>query len=403
MSVIQSFISPNPNRYIDQTENSHIITFKKVMSELKENYNFENSITSTSLDILALYLKGQKILHMEAKTFCEKRLNSLMLPAIFISSICSILNFALTNISFGSIIISSLNVSNAFLMALVSYLKLDGKAEAHKISAYKYQKLESLCEFQSGCILFFDETKDQPIADTVKDIQSKVMEIKESNQFILPESIRYRFKEIFSTNVFTLVKDIQNEEIIMINRLKVIIQKMQQLINIKTENDIKFTDYEREYNALLSFQFSKKKMINEIIELRINEIERQKSNSEPIEIRINEIERQKNNSESIDYNKIREVKINSIDMKEIEKEVDDQIKDRENRIKELKELINKKIDNTQFNKDFEKLEKERLNSLEETIKYRKNYLDLSKKFDDEMRDDRIKQKRKWDICNWFKT
>ena len=65
--------------------------------------------------------------------------------------------------------------------------------------------------------------------------------------------------------------------------------------------------------------------------------------------------------------------------------------------------VNKKIDNTQFNKDFEKLEKERLKSLEETIKYRKNYLELSKKFDDEMRDDRIKQKRKWDICNWFKT
>ena len=90
-------------------------------------------------------------------------------------------------------------------------------------------------------------------------------------------------------------------------------------------------------------------------------------------------------------------------MKVIEKEIDEDIKENEKKIKELKELINKKIDNTQFNKDFEKLEKERLKSLEETIKYRKNYLELSKKFDDEMRDDRIKQKRKWDICNWFKT
>lgn len=400
MSLIQSVISPNPNRYIanppDPTENSHIITFKKVMSDLKENYNFENSITSTSLDILALYLKGQKILHMEAKTFCEKRLNSLMLPAIFISSVCSILNFALTNVSFGSIIISSLNVSNAFLMALVSYLKLDGKAEAHKISAYKYQKLESLCEFQSGRILFFDETKDQPISEIVKEIQSKVMEIKESNQFILPESIRYRFKEIFSTNVFTLVKDIQNEEIIMINRLKVIIQKMQELVNIKKENEIKFSELKGEHNSLLSFQFSKKKMIDN----RINEII-----EDEYEMRIrNSIN---SNSESIDYNKIREEvmkeKINSNDMKIIEKEIDEDIKKNENRIKELKELTNKKIDDTQFNKDFEKLEKERLNSLEETIKYRKKYLDLSKKFDDEMRDDRVKQKRKWDICNWFKT
>ena len=46
------------------------------------------------------------------------------------------------------------------------------------------------------------------------EIQTKVMEIKESNQFVLPESIRYRFNEIFTTNVFTLVKEIQNDEII---------------------------------------------------------------------------------------------------------------------------------------------------------------------------------------------
>jgi hypothetical protein len=395
--LLQSVISPN--RYIanpitNPTENSHIITFKKVMSELKENYNFENSITSTSLDILALYLKGQKILHMEAKTFCEKRLNSLMLPAIFISSVCSILNFALTNVPLGSIIISSLNVSNAFLMALVSYLKLDGKAEAHKISAYKYQKLESLCEFHSGRILFFEDTKDQSISEIVKDIQSKVMEIKESNQFILPESIRYRFKEIFSTNVFTLVKDIQNEEIIMINRLKVIIQKMQELVNIKTENEIKVSQYKIEYNSLLSFPFLKKEMIDN----RINQIIRDEY----------EIIIKNSKSDSIiDYNKIREELIKEkkelINMKQIEKEVDNEIKENENRIIELKELINKKIDNTSFEKEFEKLEKERLKSLEETIKYRKNYLDLSKKFDDEMKNDRIKQKKKWDICNWFKT
>jgi hypothetical protein len=40
-SLLQSVISPNPYREIPQN-NSHIITFKKVMSELKENYNFEN-------------------------------------------------------------------------------------------------------------------------------------------------------------------------------------------------------------------------------------------------------------------------------------------------------------------------------------------------------------------------
>ena len=49
--------------------------------------------------------------------------------------------------------------------------------------------------------------------------------------------------------------------------LKVIIQKMQELINIKTENEIKISEYKSEYNGLLSFSFPKKKMIDN----RINE------------------------------------------------------------------------------------------------------------------------------------
>ena len=230
----QSYISPS------RDNNSHIITFLRVMEELKENYNFENSITSTSLDILALYLKGQKILHIESKTLCEKRLNSLMLPAIFISSLCSVLNFVLKSFAYGDVIISALNVLNSFLMSMLSYLKLDAKAEAHKISAYKYQKLESFCEFNSGRVLFFDE-KDNTISELVKEIQSKVMEIKESNQFMFPESVRIRFKDIFSTNVFTLVKDIQNDEIVIINKLKMIIQKMQ-LLNIEKQKEMDHID-----------------------------------------------------------------------------------------------------------------------------------------------------------------
>ncbi len=193
---------------------NHMVSFIQVAEELKTTYNFEESITSTSLDILALYLKGQKILHMEAKTLCEKRLNTIMLPAIVISSICAILNFALNGTSYGPILVSCFNVANAFLMTLISYLKLDAKAQLHQSSAYKYQKLEALCEFNSGRVLFFKETEN--IIKLVDEIHNRVLEIKESNQFILPEQIRHRFHIIFSTNLFTLVKEIQNQEILQI-------------------------------------------------------------------------------------------------------------------------------------------------------------------------------------------
>ena len=207
-----------------KTTGSTEVTYQMISDILRNTYNFEESITSTALDILGLYLKGQKILYTEAKTLCEKRLHTLMLPAIFISAISIVLSLLLNTYVVGSIILSILSVINSFILSLVTYLKLDAKAEAHKSSAYKYQKLESLCEFKSGKVLIFKNVDD--VSDILNEIETKVMEIKESNQFILPEFIRHSYPVIYSTNVFNLVKKIQNNEIILINNLKLIIKKI---------------------------------------------------------------------------------------------------------------------------------------------------------------------------------
>ena len=207
-----------------KTTGSTEVTYQMISDILRNTYNFEESITSTALDILGLYLKGQKILYTEAKTLCEKRLHTLMLPAIFISAISIILSLLLNTYVIGSIILSILSVINSFILSLVTYLKLDAKAEAHKSSAYKYQKLESLCEFKSVKVLIFKNVDD--VSDILNEIETKVMEIKESNQFILPEFIRHSYPIIYSTNVFSLVKKIQNNEIILINNLKLIIKNI---------------------------------------------------------------------------------------------------------------------------------------------------------------------------------
>jgi len=41
------------------------------------------------------------------------------------------------------------------------------------------------------------------VSDLVDKIETKVNEIKEINQFILPEYIRYHFSKLYSTNIFT--------------------------------------------------------------------------------------------------------------------------------------------------------------------------------------------------------
>jgi len=209
----------NVSNYLSQLSD---VNFKSINKYLQENYNLDESVTSTSLDIIALYLKGQKILYIEAKSLCEKRLNWLMIPAISISAACTVLNFAAKQVDYGVYIMSSLNAINSLLLALISYLKLDAQVQAHSTTSHKFEKLETFCEIKSGKILFLKHTG--TLDKILEDIESKAMEVIESNEFILPEAVRRRYSTIYFTNVFTLVKTVQATEIQLVNEYKTIIR-----------------------------------------------------------------------------------------------------------------------------------------------------------------------------------
>lgn len=215
----QTQTPPDPQQAILDKLPKAQFQFRDVDTMIKEAFNYKESNSSMICDIIAMYLKGQKILYTEAKTLCEQRLNYLMIPTIVITAICTVVGVVLKEYPFSSTIVSSLNALNFFFLTLINYLKLDAKAEAHRIAAYKFDKIQSKLEFNSGKILFIvGEAKELPklINDTEKDVR----EIKETNQFILPESIRYDYPRLNNINVFAEVKKIQSEETLLVNKLK---------------------------------------------------------------------------------------------------------------------------------------------------------------------------------------
>ena len=192
-----------------------------------------------TLDIISVYLKGQKMLYIEAKVYCEQHLYALMLPAIIITAVCSVISVSLNSYWFGGIIVSCFTACNSCILSLVTYLKLDAKAEAHKMTAYSFEKLQSMCEFSSGRILFAD--KHLTLLKLMEEIGTNVKDIKEKNQFILPEAIRHRFPYLYSTNVFAEVKQIQNTELILINEMQNLIEAGKNLkkdIDMGTVTDV---------------------------------------------------------------------------------------------------------------------------------------------------------------------
>jgi len=192
---------------------------------------------SSSLDLIAIYLKGQKILYIESKVHCETKLNILMIPAICVSALCTVLSVSLGDADYSKYVISGLTALNSFILAMISYLKLDAKAEAHRVSAYKFDKLQTKCEFFSGKIMYnpdstvnSEEVLGKKMDEFIDNLEKNIVEIKEINQFVIPETIRYRYPRLYSTNIFSEIKKKRNYWKIKINKLNELYNKITELL-----------------------------------------------------------------------------------------------------------------------------------------------------------------------------
>ena len=112
-----SSVSNGDSKFDSDLDNNHLkrnpknmrykkLSFKQV-EQYVDNYFDNNYKISSAFDILASYLKGQKIIYMESKCYCERQLNLLMMPSLLLSASATVLTSVIMGYFWGSIFIST--------------------------------------------------------------------------------------------------------------------------------------------------------------------------------------------------------------------------------------------------------------------------------------------------------
>ena len=207
----------------------------------------------------------------------------LMFPCIFLSTICSAFSVFSQNSPRGYLFVSGINAIISFLLAIVNYLKLDAAAEAHHISSNHFSRMKTLLEFNSGETLLFEhpllqtngvsneidnwnkmhidgrESERQEfieelyrqkhkleeelvlkIQEKIKMVREKVLEIKENNSFTIPKKIIDTYPIIYSINIFSFIKIVDDYRMRNTNTLKNVINEIKYMIgkdNVLNDTD----------------------------------------------------------------------------------------------------------------------------------------------------------------------
>ena len=258
------------------------LNYHQIEQSLDRYYDNNECKHASELDILITYLKGQKHIFIHSKHITQCKLNWIMIPALLITALLTVFAPFMERYSWSGGFISALNAIIALLISTNNYLRLESATELYLQLANQYDKLETSLEMASNKLPFLDKTMDKTalVLSKIKEVETKMAEIKETNRFLLPDEITQYFPIICHINIFSFIKhmEIHKKELIMRfrdvkNEIRYILYKWkwdqyESLDQLSSAAEPDTIDHTKEQNRLALLYEVKAKLQTEIMYYR---------------------------------------------------------------------------------------------------------------------------------------
>lgn len=238
----------------------------------------ETNKYSSEIDILTTYMRGQKNIYTYAKYLTQKKLDYLKFPSLFFAALITIIAPFISCSPGGAVFISVANGIIGLCISIMNYLRFESPVAIFLQMANHYDKLETSLEMTNSKLLFIENDNEKKILvlNKIKDIEKKLNEIKETNQYLIPEEIKHIFPVICSINIFSFIKKIEHYKKNLVIKFKDIKNEIRYILHKWKKQNIAFNnihdgdayDVIKEKNRLLFLYEMKEKLKTEILDFR---------------------------------------------------------------------------------------------------------------------------------------
>lgn len=245
------------------------LTFADVEKFVEKSFNFEQNKFIGELDVLTTFVKGQKNLYIVSKNIYQWKLNLLMIPSLLLTCIITIISPVIECHEIYKGFITALNALVALLLSLINYFKLEASTEMFFQMANHYERLETTLDLASSKLVFIDNKKDKEnvVIQTIKDVENKIIEIKDSYSFLIPREVKNLFPLVCHMKIFFFIQKMQNFRNSLIFRLKDIKNEIRYInAHLKNSGSQYNVELEKMKRRLVYLFDSKKEIKNEFLD-----------------------------------------------------------------------------------------------------------------------------------------